>query len=106
MRLRYNLIFIFRFRLSRRFSFKIPFAVRFAQRSTIERFAILRQKEDLSLILNNFLRKGGWMGSRIGWVSNSQQPPRGETWEIIIIYYIIHNRICDTIINFIANNMS
>ena len=92
--------------MSRRFSFKIPFAVRFAQRSTIERFAILRQKEDLSLILNNFLRKGGWMGSRIGWVSNSQQPPRGETWEIIIICYIIHNPISGTVINFIANNMS
>ena len=46
------------------------------------------------------------MGSWIGWVSNSQQPPRGETWEIIIIYYIIHNRIYDMIINFIANNMS
>ena len=70
-----------------------------------ERFANLHQKEDLLLILSKFLRKGGWMGSWIGWVSNSQQPPRGETWKIIIIYYIIHNRILDTIINFIANNV-
>ena len=84
----------------------IPFAVCFAQRSKIRRFAKLHQKEDLSLFLNNFFRDGGWMGPWIGWVSNSQQPPRGETWKIIIIYYIIHNRILDTIINFIANKVS
>lgn len=84
----------------------ILFAVCFAQRSKIERFAELHQKENLSLVLNNFFREGGWMGPWIGWVSIRSNLQDGETWEIIIICYIIHNRIIDTIINFIVNDMS
>ena len=41
--IRCNLIFTFRFRLSRRFSLKTPFTICFAQQSKIERSEIVLQ---------------------------------------------------------------
>ena len=51
------------------------------------------------------------MGRRgLGWVSNSQQPPRlvrpGKSYLFDIQLLIVLQVICNIIINYIANNMS